>query len=108
MTAQTAACNSLHSVEQRCARWLLNASDRIGASTMPMTHEFLAALLAVRRAGVTVVAGKLQNSGLIRYHRGRLTILDREGLERDACECYDADRQEFDWLTAAPFDRPAK
>lgn len=103
MTAQTAACNTLHLIEQRCARWLLNASDRIGSNTMPMTHEFLALLLGVRRPGVTAVAGKLQGSGLIRYHRGRLTILDREGLERSACECYRADRQEFDWLTATPF-----
>jgi CRP-like cAMP-binding protein len=103
MTAQTAACNRLHSVEQRCARWLLNASDRIGSNTIQMTHEFLALLLGVRRAGVTAVAGKLQSSGLIRYHRGRLAILDRDGLERVACECYDADRQEFDWLTAGPF-----
>lgn len=103
MTAQTAACNRLHSIEQRCARWLLNASDRIDSNTMPMTHEFLALLLGVRRAGVTAVAGKLQSSGLIRYHRGRLTIVDRDGLERVACQCYDADRQEFDWLTAGPF-----
>jgi CRP-like cAMP-binding protein len=108
MTAQTAACNSMHSVEQRCGRLLLNASDRIGSNTMPMTHEFLAALLGVRRAGVTVVAGKLQSSGLIRYHRGRLTILDREGLERDACDCYHADRQKFAWHTAAPPPRHAE
>lgn len=106
MTAQTAACNSLHSVEQRCARWLLNASDRIGSNTMPMTHELLALLLGVRHAGVTAVAGKLQSSELIRYHRGHLTILDRDGLERVACECYGADRQEFDWLTAGPFASP--
>lgn len=108
MTAQTAACNSMHSVEQRCGRWLLNASDRMGSNTMPMTHEFLAALLGVRRSGVTVVAGKLQGSGLIRYHRGGLTILDREGLERDACECYRADRQKFDLLTTLPLDGPTK
>src|SRR5690242_1738286 len=108
MTAQTAACNRLHLVEQRCARWLLNASDRMGSNTMAITHEFLALLLRVRRAGVTVVAGKLQSSGLIRYHRGRLTILDRDGLEREACECYHADRQEFDWLTTGPFGSPTK
>jgi CRP-like cAMP-binding protein len=80
MTAQTAACNSLHSVEQRCARWLLNASDRIGSNTMPMTHELLALLLGVRRAGVTAVAGKLQSSELIRYHRGR--VLQSAGIGR--------------------------
>jgi CRP-like cAMP-binding protein len=108
MTAQTAACNSMHSVKQRCGRWLLNASDRIGSNSMPMTHEFLAALLGVRRSGVTVVAGKLQWSGLIRYHRGRMTILDREGLERSACECYRVDRQKFDLLTTVPLGGPAK
>ncbi len=87
MTSQTAACNRLHSVEQRCARWLLNACDRIGSDTMPMTHEFLSSLLGVRRSGVTVTAGSLQRSGLIRYNRGRLTIIDREALEALACEC---------------------
>jgi CRP-like cAMP-binding protein len=101
MTSQNAACHSLHSVEQRCARWLLNASDRIGSDTMPITPEFLALLVGVRRPGVTAVAGKLQRSGFIGCHRGRLTILDRDGLERSACECYHADRQEFDWLAAA-------
>ena len=95
MAAQTAACNRVHSVEQRCARWLLMASDRIESETMPMTHEFLASMLGVRRAGVTTTAGDLQRSGLIRYHHGQLTITDREGLEATACECYPIDRNQL-------------
>lgn len=103
MTSQTAACNRLHSVEQRCARWLLNASDRVGAESMPITHEFLSLLLGVRRAGVTVAAGRLQRSGFIRYHRGHLTILARDALEASACECYRIDREQFDWHRAGHF-----
>lgn len=97
MTSQTAACNRLHSIEQRCARWLLNASDRIGSDAMPMTHDFLSKMLGVRRAGVTVTASAFQRTGLIRYHRGRLTILDREALVECACECYQLDREQFEW-----------
>jgi CRP-like cAMP-binding protein len=98
LSSQTAACNRLHSVEQRCARWLLMASDRIQSLTLPMTHEFLASMLGVRRAGVTEVAGELQRSSLIRYQRGQLTIIDRDGLEETACECYRADRAGLDRL----------
>ena len=97
--AQTAACNRLHSIEQRCARWLLMASDRIGSDRMPMTHEFLASMLGVRRAGVTTTAGDLQRSGLIRYHHGQLTITDRDGLEASACECYRIDHDQLDRLS---------
>ena len=95
LSAQTAACNRLHTIEQRCARWLLMAHDRLQADIMPMTHEFLASMLGVRRAGVTETAGELQRSGLIRYHHGRLTIVDREGLEALACECYRNDHALF-------------
>jgi CRP-like cAMP-binding protein len=95
LTAQTAACNRLHNIEQRCARWLLMARDRIHQDVMPMTHEFLASMLGVRRAGVTETAGALQRSGLIRYHHGRLRIVDREGLEATACECYRIDHDRF-------------
>lgn len=97
ITSRTAACNRMHAIRQRCARWLLMASDRIASDTIQMTHELLALMLGVRRAGVTVVAGELQRSGLIRYHRGRLTILDREALQACACECYRLDREQFDW-----------
>jgi CRP-like cAMP-binding protein len=95
LSAQTAACNRLHTAEQRCARWLLMARDRLQGDIMPMTHEFLASMLGVRRAGVTETAGELQRSGLIRYHHGRLTIVDREGLEATACECYRNDHALF-------------
>jgi CRP-like cAMP-binding protein len=85
---QSAACNRLHSLEQRCARWLLSMRDRVGADRFPMTHDFLAYMLGVRRPGVTVAAQALQRAGRIRYARGQLTILDGDGLEADACECH--------------------
>jgi CRP-like cAMP-binding protein len=91
LSAQTAACNRLHSIEQRCARWLLMARDRLDDDVMPMTHEFLSTMLGVRRAGVTETVGELHRSGLIQNHRGAVTILDREGLEAAACECYRID-----------------
>jgi CRP-like cAMP-binding protein len=97
-SAQTAACNRLHSIEQRCARWLLMSSDRTASSLLPLTQEFLSSMLGVRRAGVTETAGELQRSGLIRYHHGVITIVDREGLEATACECYRIDRARFDRL----------
>jgi CRP-like cAMP-binding protein len=91
--AQRAACNRLHSIEQRCARWLLMTHDRLDGDVLPMTHEFLASMLGVRRAGVTETVGELHRSGLIRNHRAELAILDREGLEATACECYQVDRE---------------
>ena len=95
-SAQTAACNRVHSIKQRCARWLLMSSDRIQSDVVPMTHEFLSSMLGVRRTGVTAIAGELQRSGLIRYHRGQVTIVDRAGLEAAACECYRIDRARFE------------
>ena len=92
LSAQTAACNRLHSIEQRCARWLLMASDRINSDRMQMTHEFLSSMLGVRRVGVTTTLGELQRSGLVRMSRGELVIVDHEGLEAAACECYRVDR----------------
>jgi CRP-like cAMP-binding protein len=100
LSSQTAACNRLHSVEQRTARWLLMASDRLGSPVLPLTQEFLAAMLGVRRSGVSEAAGELQRSGLIRYRRGQITIIDRAGLEKTACECYRLDHQRIDRLLA--------
>jgi CRP-like cAMP-binding protein len=93
--SQTAACNRLHTIEQRCARRLLMARDRSQRDVLPMTHEFLASMLGVRRAGVTETAGELQRSGLIRYHHGQLTIIDHDGLEALACECFRIDHDRF-------------
>jgi CRP-like cAMP-binding protein len=87
-TSQSVACNRRHSIEERCARWLLMTHDRVGADEFPLTQDFLAFMLGVRRASVTVAAGMLQQAGLIRYRRGRIAILDREGLEAASCECY--------------------
>jgi len=99
--AQTTACNHVHSVQQRMCRWLLTTHDRVGASEFHLTQEFLAQMLGVRRPSVTVAAGQLQRSGLIRYQRGRIQISDRAGLEAGACECYDSLRREFDRLLSA-------
>jgi CRP-like cAMP-binding protein len=85
---QAVACNSLHTVEQRCARWLLMTHDLVGGDEFLLTHEVLAQMLGVRRAGVTVAAGVLQRAGLVTYSRGRVRVLDRAGLEAAACECY--------------------
>jgi len=98
LSAQTAACNRLHTIEQRCARWMLMAVDRVQSDEIPLTHEFLSSMLGVRRAGVTNTAGELQSSGLIRYHRGLLTIVDRDGLEMTACECYRIDHDRLNGL----------
>jgi CRP-like cAMP-binding protein len=87
---QSTACNAVHSVEQRLARWLLMAQDRMGTDEFPLTQEFVAMMLGATRPTVTVVAGTLQRAGLITYHRGRVTILDREKLESASCECYRA------------------
>jgi CRP-like cAMP-binding protein len=99
LTGQTAACNRLHALEQRAARWLLMACVRAGSDTIPMTHEFLSTMLGVRRAGVTTAAGELQRSGLIRYRRGEISVINREGLAASACECYHLDHARFERLT---------
>lgn len=85
---QSVACNGLHSVNQRCARWLLMAHDRARSDSFNVTHRFLAEMLGIHRPSVTVVARRLQRVGLIRYSRGVITIVDRKGLEKAACECY--------------------
>lgn len=88
--AQSIACNRLHYVSQRCARWLLMTRDRVGRDEFRLTHEVLATMLGVRRAGVSIAAAALQQAGCISYARGRFTVVDRAGLERAACECYAA------------------
>ena len=85
---QSTACNAVHSVEQRLARWLLMAQDRMATDEFPLTQEFVAMMLGATRPTVTVVAGTLQRAGLITYHRGRVTIVDREQLKAASCECY--------------------
>jgi CRP-like cAMP-binding protein len=95
---QSAACNRVHSVEQRCARWLLMTRDRTNSDVLPLTHEFLGYMLGVRRESVSVAAEALQQSGLIEYRRGKITILDREGLVAASCECYTVVRASFDQL----------
>lgn len=84
------ACNRLHDIEERCARWLLQTSDQIQSDRVDLTHEFVAKMLGVRRAGVTVAAEALRRAGMIDYRRGRVTILDRALLKSVACSCYDA------------------
>lgn len=86
--AQSVACNSRHSLEQRCARWLLATHDRVGRDEFILHQAFLAAMLGVHRPRVTVAASRLQSKGLIRYSRGKLAIVDRAGLEAASCECY--------------------
>ena len=93
--AQVAVCNSLHTIEERLARWLLTSASRMESDELPLTQEFLSHMLGVRRAGVTVAARTLQTAGLIKYNRGHITILDNEGLESAACECYQNMKEEF-------------
>jgi CRP-like cAMP-binding protein len=88
VVAQSAACNSMHLIEQRCARWLLISSDAVARSQLGLTHEFLSQMLAVRRPGVTVAIGELEKMKLIEHRYGRISILDKDGLEKVACECY--------------------
>lgn len=85
---QSTACNAVHSVDERLSRWLLHAHDRVGKDQFPLTQELAATMLGTSRPTVTVVAGALQNARLIKYHRGRVTIVDRAGLEAASCECY--------------------
>lgn len=96
--SQSAACNGLHAVAQRCCRWLLMTHDRVQGDDLPLTHDFLGIMLGVRRASVTLVLRPLQDQGLIRYSRGRVTVVDRIGLEVAACECYQVLRDEYERL----------
>jgi CRP-like cAMP-binding protein len=95
---QQVACNGLHSIQERCARWLLLTHDRVGRDEFPLTQEFLAQMLGARRPTVTTAAGILSQAGFIHYRRGRLQITDRKGLESASCECYAVVRAVFDQL----------
>jgi CRP-like cAMP-binding protein len=96
--AQTAVCNRHHSVDKQLCRWLLLSLDRLQTNDLSMTQELIANMLGVRREGVTEAAGKLQAAGLIQYQRGRITVLDRKGLEARTCECYQVVKAEYDRL----------
>jgi CRP-like cAMP-binding protein len=96
--AQTAVCNRHHSIEQQLCRWLLLSLDRLSTYELSMTQELIANMLGVRREGVTEAAGNLQRDGIIRYSRGRITVLDRMRLEQNVCECYAVVKVEFDRL----------
>ncbi len=95
LTSQNAACNRLHQLEERLARWLLLVCDRVESNELPLTHEFISKMLGVRRAGVTEAANRLQLAGLIRYNRGRITILNRQKLEAASCSCYGIVNREY-------------
>jgi CRP-like cAMP-binding protein len=103
-TAQSVACNRKHALEKRCARWLLATRDRVGADEFSLTHEFLAAMLGVRRASVTVALGLLQQEGYLTYSRGRLKVIDQAGLQQTSCECYRVVRAEQERIMGGMFD----
>ncbi len=98
--AQFSGCNRLHAIDQRFARWLIMAHDRVEGDTMPLTHEYLAMMLGVRRPGVTLAASSLERAGIIEYHRGLIRLLDRAALEAKACECYNVVNDAFVRLLA--------
>ena len=106
MLMQSVACNGLHSAEQRCCRWLLMTHDRIGQDDFALTHELLAIMLGVRRPTVTLVLADLTRAGIVSHVRGRIRIVDRQGLERASCECYRNVRTVFDRLLSTS-ERPS-
>lgn len=97
-SAQSAACNRIHTIEERLARWLLTVQDRIKSDDLPLTQEFLSHMLGARRSGVTVAASTLSQAGMIRYSRGKITILNSEALASTACECYQIIKDEYNRL----------
>ena len=103
--SQTTACNRLHKLEQRFARWLLEKQDRLESEEIPLTQRFIAEMLGVRRAGVTQAAQKLEDLNIINYSRGHIRILDKSGLESVACECFGVVREEYDRLLGLKHDR---
>jgi CRP-like cAMP-binding protein len=98
---QSAACNASHTVESRLSRWLLRARDLSGSDNLPLTQEFLAQMLAVERSSVSLVAGTLQQAGLIRYSRGHIEIIDVDALSESACECYFSTKAHYDALLSS-------
>jgi CRP-like cAMP-binding protein len=98
--SQTAVCNRHHSLENQLCRWLLLSLDRLDGNELAMTQELIANMLGVRREGVTEAASRLQRDGLIAYHRGHITVIDRPGLEGRCCECYAVVKMEYDRLLA--------
>jgi CRP-like cAMP-binding protein len=95
---QSMACNTVHSVEARCCRWILTLHDRAGRDALPLTHDHLSTMLGVQRSTVSLVTGSLQSVGLIRQGRGLITVADRPGLEQTACGCYGIMRQRFEQI----------
>jgi hypothetical protein len=106
--SQAAACNRLHSSEERLSRWLLMSHDRVGSDQFMITQEFLGQMLGARRSTVSVSAGILQRAGLIRYVRGHVTIVDRAGLEAVSCECYSVIRNELERVVDPSPQRPPR
>lgn len=100
--SQNTSCNRFHDVDARCARWLLQTHDRVESDAFPLTQEFLAQMLGVHRPTVSLAAAMLQKAGLIQYKRGKITILDRRGLEAAACPCYRTIKDEYDRLLSSP------
>jgi CRP-like cAMP-binding protein len=100
--AQSAVCNRHHNVYQQLCRWLLQSLDRLSSNELTITHEMIASMLGVRREGITEAAQKLQQAGLIAYHRGHITVIDRQGLEEQVCECYQVVKTEYDRLLLPP------
>jgi hypothetical protein len=96
--SQSARCNAVHSLDERLARWLLMTHDRTDGDHLPLTHEYLPIMLAVRHAGVTIGAGALQKAGIISYASGDITILNREALEMSSCECYRTVKDQSDFI----------
>ncbi|GAA6618831.1 Crp/Fnr family transcriptional regulator [Scytonema sp. NUACC26] len=106
--SQSAACNRFHSVEERFCRWILMSHDRVRSDKFPMTQEFVSKMLGVRRPTISVVAAMLQKAELISYNRGKMTILDRKGLEAGTCECYRIVQKDFDRLLRGNIEAKAK
>lgn len=95
LLGQLAACNRLHNVYERCARWILMTHDRVGSNVLPLTHEFLAMMLGTRRSGVTIAVATLREAGFLSSVQGKIEVLDRSGLESASCECYELARKQF-------------